>query len=114
MKNAKINKNTQNKKNKALKSLEKKLLSYSIAAGAAIVSVETTEAIQYKNLNDVVIQNNPLDPYFLDFNDDSMNDFKFIHSGSAYSNNAGYNVQFLRGFCSRGNRQWFCCSWINQ
>ena len=94
MTNAKLGKKkpTVNKKKRIVKSLEKKLLSYSIAAGAAITATaENAHAVQYKDLNDVVIKNNETLPYFLDFNDDGINDFSIIHSGGSYSS---YKVQF--------------------
>ena len=92
MTNAKLDKKPQTQKKRALKSLEKKLLSYSVAAGAAITCVENAQAVQYKDLNDVVIKDNELDPYFLDFNDDNINDFKIIHSGRSYGNSV-YKIQ---------------------
>ena len=101
MKNKKRNKKIQNKtpkihKKTSLNSLEKKLLSYSIAAGAAITAVEDAQAaIIYKDLGDVMVSQNLMpnpDTYELDINGDNQIDFRIVHSSANY--NPTSDVQF--------------------
>ena len=75
----KFEKFVQNKQNKkvVLNLLEKKLLSYSIAAGAALITTENAQAIQFRDLGDIMISN---DSFLLDFNDDGKIDFNIFHS----------------------------------
>ena len=87
----KLNKKNQTQKYKknAFNSLEKRLLAYSVAAGAAISGIESAEAtIIYKNLGDIVVSGGT---YSLEINDDGQIDFRVLHSSGIYSS---YNVQF--------------------
>ena len=90
-------KKQKEKKMTTLNSLEKKLLSYSIAAGAAITAVGTAEAVQYIDLNDIMVSQDTLN---LDFNEDGQIDFIITHSGGSFSGN-GYSIRFS-GASARG------------